>query len=307
MMQGKFVPILNSSNSLADLGESRYPTRSVAARFPQEKRPIMKSPFPGMDPFIECCGLWEDFHGHLVEKICESLADTVPANYLVRTGERGYVVLADDESRKSHSFKPDVSVTTNRGGAPETGDATALMDPPTESGALSLRAFVEEEFRETFVEIHEAEGERRLVTGIEVLSPSNKKMNSPGWDLYLRKRQGFFLSRAAHLMEIDLLRGGQRMPMVDPWPGSAYTLMVARKHNMPYCKVWPAHFQHPLPPIPVPLFKPDPDVMLDLQPMIDGIYARWRFHASIDYTRRLTPPLTPDETTWLAEQIRKLA
>ena len=29
----------------------------------------MKSPFPGMDPYIEACGLWRDFHGHLIEKI----------------------------------------------------------------------------------------------------------------------------------------------------------------------------------------------------------------------------------------------
>ena len=26
----------------------------------------MKSPFPGMDPYIESCGLWEDFHYGLV-------------------------------------------------------------------------------------------------------------------------------------------------------------------------------------------------------------------------------------------------
>ena len=28
----------------------------------------MKSPFPGMDPYIEACGLWGDFHSHLIEK-----------------------------------------------------------------------------------------------------------------------------------------------------------------------------------------------------------------------------------------------
>jgi len=31
----------------------------------------MKSPFPGMDPYIEACGLWGDFHTHLIEKIYE--------------------------------------------------------------------------------------------------------------------------------------------------------------------------------------------------------------------------------------------
>jgi hypothetical protein len=29
---------------------------------------MMKSPFTGMDPFIEACGLWGDFHSHLIER-----------------------------------------------------------------------------------------------------------------------------------------------------------------------------------------------------------------------------------------------
>src|SRR4051794_32470026 len=105
----------------------------------------MKSPFPGMDPYIEACGLWEDFHMHLIEKIYESLADAVPANYLVRTGERGYVVLADKSGGEQHH-------------------------PVTDSEPLTLRAFIEEEFRETFVEIYDSAEQDRLVTGIEVLS-----------------------------------------------------------------------------------------------------------------------------------------
>ena len=30
----------------------------------------MKSPFPGMDPYIEACGLWGDFHHELISEIC---------------------------------------------------------------------------------------------------------------------------------------------------------------------------------------------------------------------------------------------
>src|SRR3712207_9248145 len=80
-----------------------------------------------------------------------------------------------------------------------------------------MRAFIEEEHREAFVEIYEGTPERRLVTCIEVLSPSNKRPGTPGWDLYLRKRQSLMLG-GVHLVEIDLLRGGQRLPMLDPWP-----------------------------------------------------------------------------------------
>src|SRR5207245_1997290 len=102
----------------------------------------------------------------------------------------------------------------------------------TESLPLTLRAFVGEEYRETFVEIYATDEERQLITCIEVLSPSNKRRGSEGWNVYLRKRQGLLLG-AANLVELDLLRGGQRMPMLDPWPNAPYTLLVSRRESAP--------------------------------------------------------------------------
>ncbi|HLJ94607.1 MAG TPA: DUF4058 family protein [Gemmataceae bacterium] len=32
----------------------------------------MKSPFPGLDPYVEVCGLWESFHNHRLEAIYQS-------------------------------------------------------------------------------------------------------------------------------------------------------------------------------------------------------------------------------------------
>ena len=113
--------------------------------------------------------------------------------------------------------------------------------------------------------------------------------------------------RTANLVELDLLRGGQRMPMLDPWPSSPYTLLVARSNKAPSCLVWPAYFQRPLPSIPVPLLKPDPDIMLNLQAMIDAIYARSRYGRSIDYSQLLVPALSPEDSTWLAERLRQAA
>src|SRR5688500_14024887 len=114
----------------------------------------MSSPFPGMDPYIEECGLWEDFHPHLIEKIYEHLADVVPSRYLVRTGERSYLVLVESEGKVSHPFLPDVSVTTGgrKKGAKKGGAAVA---EPSDAAPVTLRAFIEEEHRENFVEIYE--------------------------------------------------------------------------------------------------------------------------------------------------------
>jgi len=57
----------------------------------------------------------------------------------------------------------------------------------------------------------------------------------------------------------------------------------------------------------VPLLKPDPPLPLSLQPLIEGIYRRYRYEQSIDYSRPLTPPLAAEEATWVAQQLRKRA
>jgi hypothetical protein len=266
----------------------------------------MNSPFPGMDPYTEACGLWEDFHNHLVERIYDFLAGAVPDHYLVRTGERSYIVLAEENGKEEHLFRPDVGVTSPPpAGTPHEapGAVATATEEATDTEAVTMRAFVENRFRETFIEIYETDPEQRLVTCLELLSPSNKRRGTEGWDLYQRKRQALMLG-AANLVELDLLRGGSRLPMLDPWPNCPYTLLVCRKSRAPYCKVWPAHFQRPLPPIPVPLASPDPDVTLSLQPMIEAIYARGRYSRSIDYSKVLTPPLTAEEQIWLTEQLR---
>jgi hypothetical protein len=211
-----------------------------------------------MDPYIEACGLWEDFHNNLIAQIALQLADSVPERYVVRSGERSYLVLIEDEHR------------------------------------------------EKFIEIYENDPEKRLITTVEVLSPSNKRTGTPGWDLYLRKRQSLLLGNV-NLVEIDLLRGGQKMPMLDPWPVCPYTLMVARAGKPHLCRVWEGHFQDPLPDVPVPLARPDPDISLGVQPLIDTIYQRFHYERSINYGVELTPPLSPEQEAWCQQQLQRRA
>src|SRR5262249_45873379 len=152
---------------------------------------------------------------------------------------------------------------------PRKEKSGAAVAEPDEAGSVPMEAFIAEEFEETFVEIYAQREERILVTCIEVLSPSNKRPNTEGWDEYLRKRQAMLLGRPT-LLELDLLRAGQKFPMRPPWPDSPYTLLVSPRQRAPRCRVWPAHFRHRLPPIPVPLLAPDPDLTLDLQPLVDN-------------------------------------
>src|SRR4051794_13715574 len=103
----------------------------------------MPSPFPGMDPFIEACHLWEDFHGKLMGDIERELSRLVPERYVVRTGERSYVALTrDDDVDEKQLFLPDVAVASDRGAAKtprrSKGPAKALA-AEAKGGAVLMR------------------------------------------------------------------------------------------------------------------------------------------------------------------------
>jgi hypothetical protein len=247
-----------------------------------------------MDPFLEAQGLWEDFHNKLMGDMERFLSQTLPPRYTVRLGERSYVAFVDAEttSQGEHLFKPDVGIKAaqpiNGGGV----SPTSVLEQP----AVDMEGLVEEEFREVFLEIHEIDPHLRLVTGIEILSPANKRHGTAGWYQYERKRK-VFLEGHANLVEVDLLRGGRRMGMAGDWPESPYYLMVLRKDQAPKCKVWPAHYREPLPAIPIPLAAPDPDFALALQPLLDAIYERSHYDRAIDYQKPMRPKWAAEEAT----------
>ncbi len=263
----------------------------------------MRSPFPGMDPYIEAFGLWEDFHSKWIGEMERSLSSQVPDRYAVRTGERAYVAIGAGPDGDPHELLPDVALTASRlpDGAGSTFALTSASEVDPEAAPVLMEAVVEAEYRELFLEIHQVEPKRRLVTAIEVLSPSNKRPGTKGWRLYHRKRQDC-LGGSVNFVELDLLRRGRRMPMASRWPESPYYLLVSRRRQT-RCTVWPAQFRRPLPGLCVPLAAPDPDITLALQPLVDAVYARSRYDRDIDYRQPLRPPLSPSDTSWLEEQL----
>ncbi len=265
----------------------------------------MKSPFPGMDPYLEASGLWEGFHNRLVHKIDEALAQILPRGYTIDTAVRSYIVLVEEDGKKKKLAKPDVTITEPAPGKRprKKKGGVAVAEPSETAESVPMEAFFAERFEEAFVEIYAEREERLLVTCIELLSPSNKRQGTEGWQEYARKRQAMLLGRA-NFIEIDLLRGGHKMPMLTPWPDSPYTLLVCRAEDAPSCRVWLAHFQRRLPVIPVPLLAPDPDLRLDLQPLLDGIYSLGRYDERIDYARPLTPALLDAEAVWVRDLLK---
>jgi hypothetical protein len=151
------------------------------------------------------------------------------------------------------------------------------------------------------VEIRDV-AERRLVTCIEVLSPTNKR--GPGREEYAGKRLQI-LSGPAHLLEIDLLRVGVRFPTAEPLPATPYFVFLSRAEQRKKVEVWPVPLEGPLPVVTVPLLPGDPDVPLDLQQALATVYDIIGYDELIDYSQPSPGPLTPAESAWVEEQLRR--
>ncbi|HAJ36713.1 MAG TPA: hypothetical protein DCL15_13590 [Chloroflexi bacterium] len=98
--------------------------------------------------------------------------------------------------------------------------------------------------------------------------------------LYRRKRQP--VQRAGvHLIEIDLIRRGQRPQPHPTLPLSPYLVTLLRGHAAHF-EAWPGQLDQPLPTIPMPLLPPDADVVLPLQTALTAM----RLMASASPTAR---------------------
>jgi hypothetical protein len=154
------------------------------------------------------------------------------------------------------------------------------------------------------VEVREA-GADTLVTAIEILSPINKR---PGRERqkYLRKRRELLRSEV-HVMELDLLRGGERSPLATAVPSAPYYVTLARAEHRPSVDVWPIQLTARLPVLPVPLSVPDPDVPLDLGAIVQAVYERGGYATRIDYRQPVPlPALAPEQHAWVEHLLARL-
>ena len=256
----------------------------------------MRSPFPGIDPYLESQGLWPDFYVGFLAELRVAIAGQLPESYVARIDERMNLVEVPKEGARL--IRPDVSVlrlrpVPERSAVGRTG-GTLTLEPVT----IPLKFL--EEFREVYIEILHGPG-RRLVAVLELLSPSNKSGN--GRRDYLARRNGL-MQNDVHIVELDFLIAGHRLPMDQLLPAGDYFAMVARADRRPDCDVFAWSVRDPLPVIPIPLLCPDPDVLVDLAPLFDFIYRGARYDLTIDYQAPLTLPLAPEDRAWAEELAR---
>lgn len=156
----------------------------------------------------------------------------------------------------------------------------------------------ERERRESFLVIRERQT-MEIVTIIETLSPANKRSSSDGRQQYLAKREEILQSRT-NLVELDLLRGGKRLPMLE-MPTGDYFAIVSRGYRQPRADVFHWTIQQPLPTILIPLKKGEAEVPLDLRQVFAMVYDRARYQLSLNYSAILSVPLTEADANWMRQ------
>ena len=248
---------------------------------------MMRSPFPGMDPYLEAPTIWPNVHTSLMTIFQEQLNPLLAPQYLAELETQVVIDRMDDESQ---IVRPDVSLTT-----PQEPTGTRSAAVVAEPLPVRLRVPLDVPTRLVTVYIRQRPNET-LVAVIELLSPVNKRRGT-GRTAYLDKRRAFLRARL-HLIEIDLLRSYPRMPFDDPLPSADYLVMVAQAGERPHCSVWPISVRQPLPTIPIPLLDPDPPVPLALGQALQTAYERARYDLRVDYRKPPVPSLTPQDAAW---------
>jgi hypothetical protein len=157
------------------------------------------------------------------------------------------------------------------------------------------------------VRIIDTRSGNRVVTVIEFLSRSNK-LDPVGRDAY-RRIQRDDLDAGANLVEIDLIRAGAyvlRAPetVVPDGYRSPYRVCVSRGGLPARAELYRVSLRSPLPYIRIPLRESDEDARLDLQQLIEQVYADGAYD-DIDYTVDPDPPLSPEDAAWADQLLRQ--
>ncbi len=256
----------------------------------------MPSPFPGMNPYIEQPAVWQDFHARFMTLAAERIGDQVEPRYYVKIEEHIFIHELSADERRPFG-RPDLSVHPFDSSAPvASGEAAVAVAPATVTMPTAV-----DEVAQRFLEIRDRQT-RQVVTVVELLSPANKDRNS-GREQYWNKARLLVTATQTGFVEIDLLRGGHRIPWAG-LPTCDYYALVSRSADRALdparADVWPVRLRDPLPTIPIPLLPGEPEPTLDLQSLVHRIYDSGRYRMFI-YDTPPEPLLSPAEAAWAVQ------
>ena len=258
----------------------------------------MPNPFPGMNPYLESPDFWPQVHHLLISSIFESLVPQLLPRYIIDIEKRVYEISGENSLLVGI---PDVTVQRSPIQTNLISSNVAVAAPPVT--ALKVRLPVPVECREAYLEVRDTET-REVVTVIEVLSPANKRPGK-GREMYEEKREKVFGSRT-HMVEIDLLRSYQPLPVFGNEIKASYRILISRANQKPLADLYLFNLSNTIPQFSLPLRSGDAEPSVDLQGLLNGLYDRAAYDFRIDYTTEPLPALSEADVVWADAWLREM-
>lgn len=251
--------------------------------------------FPGMDPYLEHPNRWPEVHYGLIAELQESLNRRITPRYRAAVEKRVYTDLLTVIIPDTTVFERGLNISRR----PILVSDPVVSDPGTTmvlSQPERVILPVAEEVTERFLEIREV-ASGRVVTLMELLSPKNKR-SGEGRSQYLKKRQQILSSRS-HFVEIDLLRGGEPMPLGCGGDAADYQILVSRVEERPLADRYGFGLRDPMPVFLLPLDPDEAEPAIDLKPLLERVYGKAALELEIDYGSQPVPELGAEEWEWM--------
>lgn len=255
---------------------------------------MSKSPFPGMDPWLE--SRWPEVHASLIVYARNQINSQLPGDLQANIEQNLQVYAEDDHS----AVRPDINVSEDASfsATSESSPGVAIAEPMIVKGSPH---------RARNLEIVGPDG--RVITAIEFISPWNK-VGSLNRESYARKQLDYFDAKV-NLVEIDLVRQG-RYVLAAPHDElqmflkgqSPYLICVCREKDPTCFEVYRAPLDEPLPNIPIPLRRGERDIVLQLQPLIDQCYHDGRYHR-LSYNEPPRGKFECEQADWIEQRLRQ--
>jgi hypothetical protein len=255
----------------------------------------MRTPFPGMDPYLEHPGLWPDVHNALIARLRDDLAPRLRPRYFVAIEQRTY--LSEPEGL-IFAGRPDAAVVSHKLHEPQAPyDSESLAE-----GAVMVELPLPDEIRETYLEVRSV-GDEQVITVLEILSPTNKRPGQ-GRQLYEHKRL-LSLGTLTNLVEVDLLRDGEPMPMWGNGHGAHYRILVSRASRRPRGDLLPFTVRQAIPAFRLPLRRNDEEPLVELNALVHDLYQHAGYDLRLNYQAEAEPPLEGEDAAWADELLRE--
>jgi hypothetical protein len=258
----------------------------------------MPSPFPGMDPYLEHPSAWPNIHHRLITAIADDLAPQLLPKYQILVEERVYQVAGEDSILVG---APDVTIGQVR--SAQSADSGNIAVAVPVDAPISVTLPLLETVRQGYLEVREiATGQ--VITVIEVLSPVNKRPGK-GRNDYENKR-ALILESSSNLVEIDLLRQWQPLPIEGNPIQSNYRILVSPQEKRPQADLYAFNLADRIPCFALPLRAEDTEPVVNLRSFLDGIYNRSGYGFVIDYSQPTVPPLSDNDQAWAENWLKTI-